>query len=249
MKKTNAGLVALLSILIVVSFLYYLSIQSTVVDLESVEQPILFDLEATEYCDARLVNDLDLSNPDMAQFIILWENNRFLELSDFQGKPSISKNMHDACTSAWIHIPWFVKLVDDSSDPSFQFTQIDSMAYFRINDSWVMPHVFNKDVEYQSQLLAHEQGHFDIAEKFARIANDNLNEEFMGKEFRTYGVTEKEQLDNAVQLAQIMVDARWEEIHDLWNEEERQYHERTKGMHDVEVQSEYDSHLSFLREE
>lgn len=91
---------------------------------------------------------------------IEWHAKRKLVWDDFKGKtPSNSQNH----AQSWVGIDFFGKCVANK----FVF---EVTAVFNMDSSWV--------VEYKNteRLLKHEQGHFDIAEIFARKLRKRLGE-------------------------------------------------------------------------
>lgn len=91
--------------------------------------------------------------------LILWKKNGKLSWDNFKGKPdTITYRGHHAVTA--VQVPFeSLELYDDS-------VVIELPCYFVINHSWVIAATPN--------LLAHEQGHFDIAEIIARKMRKEL---------------------------------------------------------------------------
>lgn len=192
------------------------------------------------------LDNMDFEDPSIDIRIILWETDRLLEGYEFAGMPT-DDNKIDMCTFTWIRIPWDVALDADSSEPQFHFKYIKAEAYFRTYDSWVNPSVFELEAEIQNKKLKHEQGHFDLAEEYARKAETIYSNQLLEKEFPTNGATKKEQLINAKKSAKIMVDKIWEEIQNEWNFEDEQYEKKTDRMWNFEIQKEYDFRFEKLR--
>jgi hypothetical protein len=94
---------------------------------------------------------------------ILWSAERPLAWEDFQGRVKDGGNDLRVATAA-TSIGWSYAYRTEwsNSECSFRVTDIESSAKFATSDSWVKAGHRTPDV------LAHEQGHFDIAEIYRR---------------------------------------------------------------------------------
>lgn len=197
-------------------------------------------------CEHYPVPDLDFSNPQTENILIVWEKDRLLTWGDFRGVP-IEGIKIDACTHTWVGYNWNLEILNNSSHTLFKINKIDSAAYFRMNDSWVMPSVFDLENQIQIKKLKHEQGHFDIAEKYAIITKQNFTQQFVGKTFPVTGSTYQEQLDNADMLIRNMLNNEWNKIHDNWGYYEGEYDKQTNHMWNFEIQDRYSAEFDSLR--
>lgn len=92
--------------------------------------------------------------------VLYWREERTLSWSDFQGRPQNS-SPHGAISSVGISL---------SHDQRGHQVMISVRAFFRKRNSWVRPDMKTDEA------LKHEQGHFDIAEIYARMLRKEVAE-------------------------------------------------------------------------
>lgn len=90
--------------------------------------------------------------------IIVWGNGRSLEWSDYKNSPDMN-SWHSASSQCGFNIEY-----ETRADSLF----VKVFAYFDKSKSWV------KTEKKSDALLSHEQGHFDIAELFARKMRNEM---------------------------------------------------------------------------
>jgi len=108
---------------------------------------------------------------------ILWENNRPLSWSDFQGEPDYDNDFVKALTASSI------RYVYSCQDDGYIGFNID--AVFKKSQSWV------KEEAHTNYHLGHEQLHFDITELHARKLRNLLTE-------KNYKCDELSQFQNTI---------------------------------------------------
>lgn len=184
------------------------------------------------------------ANPEL---LINWEKDRLLKWSDFKGEVE-EGNQIQACTYTQIFYDKKYKLVEGADPPLFYYTNITATAYFRVYDSWVESEVFEKKDSEQSEILKHEQGHFDIAEehvqKFLSIADNEL----IGKTFPVNGTTPKEIEKNTSIEATRILKELWDKHKPEWNGMDEQYDDDVKGIFGFWNQWKYNERFDKLRE-
>ena len=97
------------------------------------------------------------SAQDKGEELLTW-NTKKLDWADYKGKPDPNSDAA-ASTATYLGIEYNVR----SNDISFKIT-----CYFSKNKSWGLAKT--------EHILSHEQGHFDIAEVFARKLNKKMSE-------------------------------------------------------------------------
>ena len=195
-------------------------------------------------CEHYPVPDLDFSDPQTKNTLIVWQKDRLLTWGDFRGVP-IEGPKIDACTHTWVGYSWNFEILNNSS--LFKINKIDSTAYFRMSDSWVMSSVFDLEDQIKIRKLKHEQGHFDIAAKYSIITKQNFTQQFVGKTFPVTGSTYQEQSDNADLLIGSMLKQEWDKIYYDWNYYEGEYDKQTDHMWNFEIQDRYSNEFDSLR--
>ena len=112
---------------------------------------------------------------------IVWDANRKLTWDDFQGEvPKDAPEGIDAQSSVGVFSNWQTSFKCTNAGKSGKrkctvtITAPSAEARFNPNTSWVRPNARTDD------LLQHEQGHFDIAEVFARKKREQMSK-FVGQ--------------------------------------------------------------------
>ena len=105
---------------------------------------------------------------DKNEELLEWNQNKKLVWADYKGKPDPSSDAA-ASTATYLGIEYYFK----NNDFSYKIT-----CYFSKDKSWGLA-----KTDY---ILGHEQGHFDIAEIFARKLNKKMKEyKFNRNTYRT----------------------------------------------------------------
>lgn len=182
-------------------------------------------------------------NPEL---LIQWEKNQLLDWKNFQGD---TEEGHEAqaCTYTWIFFNQEHEIVGSGDIPEFTYTTITATVYFRVFDSWAESYVFEKSDNEQSKILKHEQGHFDIAEEYARKFVIIAEKELMGKKFSINGTTTKEIKTNAQTEAKRILAEIWIEHKPEWNSVDKQYDDEVQNLFGFWNQWEYNDRFDKLR--
>jgi len=122
--------------------------------------------------------DLNKSNHTLEGYIT-WTRDYCLVWEDFQGATDYDVNK--TAFTTWKLESYSEVEVTNSAQSNFKFTEIDVVAFFDINKSWLKP--VNLTSSQSLKLLRHEQGHFDLGEEHARFIENNMKESLMNKIF------------------------------------------------------------------
>lgn len=180
----------------------------------------------------------------MSQQLIPWGKIFLLQWSDYTGIP---KSAYEAYTTTKIqyHCTW--EYIGKTSIKKFQFTTTQAYAFFNPKQSSARPELFIKGTNYQKKILKHEQGHFDIAEKFARKLANRLRKEFKNRKYSCHGVGLKKQKDDADKRARKVSKKIWNKLRLEWKAYEKKYDKETNHGLIQSAQKRYDNQFAKLR--
>jgi hypothetical protein len=128
-----------------------------------IKEHILPDWKSS--CDRITFDILVVDNPNQYEKLIEWNINRKLEITDFKG--STENRPFQAATYSSIHYIY-------SGNPNFNTGKVSISTRFDCQFSYFK--LSNKD----TQVLSHEQLHFDISEIYARKFRKRISEEIHG---------------------------------------------------------------------
>ncbi len=129
---------------------------------------------------------------------IQWKPNYHLKISDFTGKPNFTKNVVAWTTWNIIGIHFDdIHFIGSYPNLKYSVSNIRIHGFFVSDQSWYKQNMTICSNETAEQLLQHEQGHFDLAEVFARIAYSEASKEFNNKTFAGEGNSSSIQQTNA----------------------------------------------------
>lgn len=176
---------------------------------------------------------------------ILWKKDQQLSFSDYRGTPDY--NVSDtACTTTYLSLPQTTGLsIPNSSE--FYFANVTVKTYFRPYDSWMKTESPPLDTMQQNKLLKHEQGHFDLAEKYAEKMETEMMSAVKGQKFPL------DSSDNNIILAEIqkVADSKFIPIRNNllqeWHQYESDYDSNTNNGTIDDVQSQYNHEFDKLR--
>ena len=119
--------------------------------------------------------------------IIFWNKSQPLNLTDFKGIVG-GPNADDALAQSDIGFfpAKFNHPIVNFEPCQFAIVDYEIFAHFNKEKSWIKEKAKNK-----THVLNHEQRHFDITEIYARIANEQINDEFLNKKFPCPNVNEE----------------------------------------------------------
>ena len=169
-----------------------------------------------------------------------WSSDYSLTWSDFKAEynPAIYEDSHSVMK---YRFTWTVDSDEINDDIVFFIENIQLFTEFHPLLSWVRP------TEANDELLKHEQGNFDLAEKINRENLKNLQNNFYEKQFATRGKND----DQRKQFAKIdsgkMIVSEITKLEELFEEQSQEYHEITSFGQNKEKQSEYNLIFDKLR--
>lgn len=151
---------------------------------------------------------------------ILWDDNRPLSWGDFQSTEFAGPPDFMALAKVGIDVKWKADL--SSTEPcQFVFTSIVARGSFHINESWV------KEMGRNPEGLRHEQGHFDIAEIFARQFNASAKEYLMNKSHTCPEINGRSAEQRKAIYAHSLIRTIYDTIHKSQKEMQQMYEEQT----------------------
>jgi hypothetical protein len=99
--------------------------------------------------------------------ILIWSDHSKLNKNDFKGTPP-AYTSHSAASKIGI---------ETKIEPTFKGWNVTSYAYFDCSLSWL------KSAHYSTELLKHEQGHFDLMQiAVLKILSELKKKSFIGKD-------------------------------------------------------------------
>lgn len=178
---------------------------------------------------------------------IIWKKDRLLRWGDFKGIPDPSKEQATAESGVGMDENHELEYIQTSYKRKFKFKKFVVEACFVPSKSWVKnDRILESD---HSIILKHEQGHFDICEKYARILQERLNAELLNKSYSIKGKNETEIKKNAEEFADEKVSRIMNEVKKEWQDEQMQYEHDTENGRKLDIQKEYDLRFSSLRDQ
>ncbi len=173
--------------------------------------------------------------------IISWSKDYFLKWSDFQAESNPSSFEDSSCHIKYHHT-WTVNS-----------EMVDEKIYFLINDiklstqflrhlSWV------RENQTSSDLLKHEQGHFDLAELLRPTITEKIQTEFKDKKFPTRGKNDEQQKQFAREQSGLMIAKELEKWSNCFTQQKTKYDEETEFGRNSDKQKEHDKKFNVLRQ-
>jgi len=172
--------------------------------------------------------------------VITWSKDYFLNWSDFKAQ-SNSSAFQDSSSYIKYHHTW--KLNSEISDGKiyFQIDDIQLSTQFLGHLSWV------REKQSSSELLKHEQGHFDLAELLRPIITEKIQNEFNNKKFPTHGQNDEQRKQFARKDSSLMIAKELEKWSDDLSQKRVKYDEDTEFGQNVKKQKEHDEKFNELR--
>lgn len=172
--------------------------------------------------------------------VIPWSKDYFLNWSDFQAEsnPSAFEDIHSTIK---YHYTWIVN--SDYIDNQIQFfvEKIDLTVNFHPLLSWV------RRTQATSDLLKHEQGHFDLAELLRSKITEQIQSVFDEKKFPTRGQNQEQQKQFAREDSGLMIANEVERWERYLFEKREEYDKQTDYGQIIEKQQKYDEMFKKLR--
>lgn len=180
--------------------------------------------------------------------IIVWSKNRKLTWADFAGPvPATAPAERHAESHVGVHSTWKISTKCEDVGKSGKkkctatINEVNAQAEFDPNQSWV------KEGKQTDSLLKHEQGHFDIAEHFARKKKKQM-ENFLGQSESAVADDEQTAEDQATEK----LEKKLMEVCDAIDKQEDAlqdaYDTQTKHGTDADQQKKWDEKIIKLLE-
>ena len=171
---------------------------------------------------------------------ISWSKDYFLDWLDFQAEsnPAVFEYVHSTIKYRYT---WTVNSDSIGNQIRFFIENIDLTAEFYPLLSWV------RQPQATSQLLKHEQGHFDFAELLRSEITEHIQNVFNGKKFPTRGQNPEQQKQFAREDSNLLIANEIEKWEKYLFEKQEEYDKQTNYGQIVEKQQEYDIMFKNLR--
>lgn len=178
---------------------------------------------------------------------IPWKKDYQLTWTDFTGTPEDPEQK--GWTYTEIQYQYRFAYVNDFPNLKFKFTKVHVGAFFNKTRSWIKDELLEQ--ENQQLILKHEQGHFDLAEEYARKIAIAMRNAVKDKEFSCIGNSLEEQRKHADILAKQILQEIFDKYMQEWKREEDVYDIDPKvgTNHGLNVgnQEKYDRRFADLR--
>jgi hypothetical protein len=172
--------------------------------------------------------------------IVTWSKDYFLDWSDFQADANPS-TFEDAHSTIKYRCTWTVNSDVTDNQIRFFIENIRLIVEFHPLLSWV------RFFQVKSDLLKHEQGHFDLAELLRPEIMEQIRNVFYGKKFLTLGRTQEQQKQFARENSTLMITNEIEKWEEYLFEKRKDYDTQTNFGQIVEKQQEYDNKFREMR--
>ena len=171
---------------------------------------------------------------------ISWSKDYFLTWSDFQAEsnPAVFEDVHSTIKYRYT---WTVNSDTDGDQIRFFIENIALVAEFHPKLSWV------RQPQATSQLLKHEQGHFDLAELLRPKITVQIQSMFTGRKFSTRGQNQEQQKQFAREDSGLLIAKEIEKLEKHLIEKQEEYDTQTNYGQSLEKQQEYDNVFKNLR--
>lgn len=172
--------------------------------------------------------------------IISWSKDYFLTWSDFQAEsnPAVFEDVHSTIKYRYT---WTVNSDNVGDQIKFFIEDIALIAEFYPKLSWV------RQPQATSQLLNHEQGHFDLAELLRPEITVKIQSMFTGKKFPTRGQNQEQQKQFARADSGLLIAKEIEKLEKHLFEKQEEYDKQTNYGQSLKIQQEYDDMFKNLR--
>jgi hypothetical protein len=171
---------------------------------------------------------------------ISWSKDYFLNWSDFQAEsnPAVFEDAHSTIKYRYT---WTVNSDDVGGHIRFFIENIALTTEFYPHLSWV------RQPFASSQLLKHEQGHFDLAELLRPKIILQIQNVFTGKQFSTRGQNQEQQKQFAREDSGLLIAKEIEKFDKYIFGKQEEYDRQTNYGQMLEKQQKYDNLFKNLR--
>ena len=173
-------------------------------------------------------------------YILSWSKEYFLKWSDFQAEvnPAV---FEDSFSKITYHHTWTVTSEINNGEVYFLISDIKLETQFLKHLSWV------RLLNASSNLLMHEQGHFDLAEFMRPSFEDKIAKQFCEIKFQTHGKNEEQRKQSARDNSNLLILKELEKCLIILDKERQKYDEVTQFGKNFLKQNEYNKNFHKLR--
>lgn len=172
--------------------------------------------------------------------VISWSRDYLLDWPDFQAE-SNPATFEDAHSTIKYRYTWTVNSDSVGNQIRFFIENIALTTEFHPLLSWV------RQPQATSQLLNHEQGHFDLTELLRPEILAQIQNVFVGKKFPTRGQNQEQQKQFAREDSGLLIAKEIEKLEKYLFEKQEEYDKQTNYGQITEKQQEYDNSFKNLR--
>lgn len=182
---------------------------------------------------------------------IAWESNYKLQETDFLDEPPSTPiqidDEHVESAQSAVGINWVLgkmEIVQTNSGRAVKFLEVGIDSMFDRNQSWI------HDVDSMSEakkktMLVHEQGHFDMAEMFCRMAREEVLKAINNKTFPLHE-TDKEKINQEIkEIAENVIGTIIDKNRKKMHDEQQEYENKT--LHGLNEKKQLDYTQNFDR--
>lgn len=173
--------------------------------------------------------------------ILLWSKDYILNWSDFKATSNPSA-FEDSSSHIKFHFTWRIDSEIDNGKICYLIEDVKLSTQFLRHLSWV------REGQDSSELLKHEQGHFDLAELNRSKITEQIQNKLYDKKFPTRGKNEQQQKQFAREESGMMIAAELEKLFLDFSKKRAKYDEDTEFGHNLKTQNEYDQEFIEFRE-
>jgi len=172
--------------------------------------------------------------------IISWSKDYFLKWSDFKADPN-SAVYEDSFSNVKYHHTWTVESEMINDKIFFLISNIQLETQFLRHLSWV------RLQNSSSDLLKHEQGHFDLSELMKSLFVERIKKKINGLKFPTRGQNEEQRKQFAREDSGLIITKELEKCFCILTDERKKYDQETEYGQNPSKQKEYDKKFEKLR--
>ncbi|QUC65500.1 hypothetical protein NsoK4_04480 [Nitrosopumilus sp. K4] len=172
--------------------------------------------------------------------IVSWSKDYRLKWSDFKAEPNPAA-FEDAYSFVKYRSTWTVNSESFGRDIKFCISDIAIIPEFHRHLSWVRKQMATSD------LLEHQQGHFDLAELLRYDTTKKIEEFFENKWYPTRGQNEEQRKQFAREDSGAMIAKQVEKLEAVFLKRQQDYDEQTDFGQNAEKQDEFNTTFAQLR--
>lgn len=171
---------------------------------------------------------------------IPWSKTIFLKWSDFEAE-SNPASFEDALSTVKYRITWTVNSESMGNHIQFFIEDVNLVAEFFPELSWV------REIYATSNLLKHEQGHFDLAEMLRDEITKKITGVIHSKRYLAKGKNEEQRKQFAKEYSALLLNNELKKWQCYMEEKQSEYDSQTNFGQDAKAQSAYNRKFSQLR--